>query len=81
MILAATDITAAPVLILMGLGVVIAIVGHMAKSPSIVLGGLFLLFLATAAMVLGAYSAFENDETDPRPPCGETVKECEKDER
>ena len=23
--------------------------------------------------------AYQNDEVDPRPPCGETVKECEKE--
>ena len=78
-ILAASDISAAPVLIFMGLGIVIAIVGHLWKSSMLVMAGLFILFLATAAMVVGAYTAFENDEVDPRPPCGETVKECEKE--
>jgi membrane protein implicated in regulation of membrane protease activity len=79
MLLAATEIAAAPVVIFMGLGVIVAIVGHMAKSASLVLGGLFIVFLATAAMFVGAYAAYQNDEVDPRPPCGETVKECEKD--
>ena len=68
MLLAATDIPAAPVLIFMALGVLIAIVGHASKSRRLVVAGLIILFMATAAMVLGAYIAFESDPAqDPRP--------------
>ena len=67
MLSAATDtIPAAPVLIFMGFGVILAIVGHMAKSRALVVTGLTILFMATAAMVVGAYVAFEGGETDPR---------------
>jgi hypothetical protein len=68
MVLAATDIPAAPVLIVMALGVIIATVGHASKSRMLVVTGLAMLFFATAAMVVGAYVAYNEDPTeDPRP--------------
>jgi disulfide bond formation protein DsbB len=79
MLLAVSEIPAAPVLIFMAAGILIAMIGHASKSHNMVLTGLMILFFATAAMFLGAYAAFESDEVDPRPPCGETVKECEKE--
>ena len=79
MVLAATEIPAAPVLIFMAAGILIALIGHASKSHNMVLAGLMVVFFATAAMFLGAYAAYQNDEVDPRPPCGETVKKCEKE--
>ncbi len=75
MILAATTIPAAPVVIFMAVGVLIAMFGHAAKSRATVATGLLMLFMATAAMFAGAYAAYQGDEPDPRPACG---KECPK---
>jgi uncharacterized protein YqgC (DUF456 family) len=67
-LLAATDIPAAPVLVFMGLGVLVAMFGHASKSRTLVVTGLMMLFLATAAMVAGAYVAYQDEPTqDPRP--------------
>jgi hypothetical protein len=60
-------IPAAPVLGLMTLGIVIAIAGHTAKNSRVAAIGLAILFLATALMMAGGFSAFQGDETDPRP--------------
>ena len=80
MLLAATEIPVAPVLIFMGLGVLIAIAGHVWRSRTFIVAGILVLFLGTAAMFVAAYVAYKGgDETDPRPPCGETVRECEKE--
>jgi 4-hydroxybenzoate polyprenyltransferase len=66
--LAASDVPAAPVLIVMAIGVVVAALGHASKSRALVVAGLMMLFLATAAMVVGAYVAYESDPNqDPRP--------------
>ncbi len=62
------DVPATPVLILMGFGVLLAIGGHIYKSRTVVGMGLFLLFLATAAMVVGGFVAYQGDEPDPRAP-------------
>ncbi len=66
MVLAASDIAAAPVLIFMGIGVLLAIVGHASKARSLVIAGLIILFMATAAMVVGGYIAYNDDPGDPR---------------
>ena len=66
MLLAAETIPAAPVLIFMGLGVLIAIFGHASKSRTLVVAGIVILFMATFAMVVGAYVAYERGETDIR---------------
>ena len=79
MVLAAETIPAAPIVIFMGFGVLMAIVGHASKSRTLVVTGLMILFVATAGMFVGGYLAYQGEETDPRPPCGETVKECEKE--
>jgi uncharacterized Zn-binding protein involved in type VI secretion len=69
LVLAASgDVPAAPVLALMGMGVVVAIVGHMARSPRVVAAGIAILFAATILMIIGGLAAFQGDETDPRPP-------------
>ncbi|HEX2085436.1 MAG TPA: hypothetical protein VHF89_07120 [Solirubrobacteraceae bacterium] len=68
MVPAALEITAAPVVILMAFGVILATVGHMWKSRSLILTGLLILFVATAAMVIGGYAAYEEGtDPDPRP--------------
>jgi hypothetical protein len=46
---------------------VVALVGHVARSYRVVGIGIAILFLATAAMVVGAYVSYHGDETDPRP--------------
>jgi hypothetical protein len=61
------DVPAAPVLGLMAFGVVLAIVGHTVRDRRIVGMGLAVLFAATALMVVGAFSAYQGDEPDPRP--------------
>jgi type IV secretory pathway TrbD component len=61
------DVAAAPVLGLMAFGVVAALLGHVVRDRRIVGVGLAVLFLATALMVLGAFSAYQGDERDPRP--------------
>ena len=63
---AAETIPAAPVLIFMAIGVILALLGHMSRARWLVVTGLTILFMATAAMVVGAYVAFESGETDPR---------------
>ena len=65
--LAASDLSATPVALLIGLGVVIAIVGHLAGSRRTVVVGLAVLFVATALLMIGGYLAFEDDPSDPRP--------------
>lgn len=62
------EVPAAPILILMALGVLIAIGGHLYGSRTAVGMGIFVLFLATAAMVVGGFLAFNQDDPDPRPP-------------
>ena len=67
LVLAMSDIPAAPVIGMMAFGVVIALVGHMSKSYRVVAVGLALLFIATALMVLVGYAAYNDDPADPRP--------------
>ena len=67
MVLAASDVPAAPVLAVMALGVLLAIGGHLYGSKSVVATGLAILFLATAAMVVGGFVAYQGEESDPRP--------------
>ena len=68
MVIAADTLPAAPVLALMALGVLVAIGGHLYGSRGIVAFGIALLFLATAAMVVSGYIAYQNDEPDIREP-------------
>ena len=67
LVLAMSDIPAAPVIGMMTLGVVIALVGHMSKSYRVVAVGLALLFIATALMVVVGLAAYNQDPSDPRP--------------
>ena len=65
-LLAATDIPAAPVIALMAFAVIITIGGHVYGSRSTVATGIVILFLATAAMVVGGYLAYTGGEEDIR---------------
>jgi hypothetical protein len=71
LLIAAADTTrevpAAPVLILMLFGVLTAIGGHLYGSRTVVGMGIFIVFLATAAMVVGGFLAYEQGDDDPRP--------------
>ena len=66
--LLAAELTPAPVVLLMALGVVLAITGHLFGSRVMVAAGIAVLFIATAAMVVGGFLAFQGDEVDPREP-------------
>lgn len=61
-------ITAGPVVLLMALGVVVAVTGHLFGSRAVVALGIAIIFLATIAMMVGGFVAFQGDEVDPRPP-------------
>jgi hypothetical protein len=64
------DIPAAPVLAVMTFALVITLGGHINKNYTVVGVGLAILFLATFAMILGAYLTYsDGGERDPRP-CG-----------
>jgi len=65
-VLAAAEIPAAPVIVLMALGVLIAMAGHATRSRGTVATGLAILFLATAGMIVGGFAAFNDDPGDPR---------------
>jgi hypothetical protein len=67
MLLAQSDtLPAAPILAMMAIGVLIAIGGHVYRSRAVVATGLLILFVATAAMVVGGYLAYNGGDTDPR---------------
>lgn len=67
-LLVLADIPAAPVLAIMTFGLVITLAGHINKNYKIVAIGLAILFLATAAMIIGAYASYSGgDGGDPRP--------------
>ena len=62
-----SDFSATPVALLIALGVLIAIVGHLAGSRRTVVVGIVVLFIATALLMIGGYLAFQDDPVDPRP--------------
>jgi hypothetical protein len=66
-LLGASDLSATPVAILIGFGVLVAIVGHLAGSRRTVAAGIAILLAATALLLLGGYLAFRDDPADPRP--------------
>jgi len=70
---AASDLPAAPVVAAMAFGVVMAIVGHAAKNNAVAALGIAVLFLATAAMMIGGVTAYDDDPADPRP-CNPKLK-------
>ena len=65
--LGASDLSATPVALLIALGVVIGVVGHLAGSRRTVAVGIAVLFIATALLMVGGYLAFQDDPVDPRP--------------
>ena len=66
-LLGASDLSATPVALLIGFGVLVGIAGHLAGSRRTVAVGIAILFVATALLMLGAYSAFQDGSVDPRP--------------
>lgn len=66
-LLGASDLSATPVALLIGFGVLVAIVGHLAGSRRTVVVGIAILFVATALLMVGGYLAFQDDPSDPRP--------------
>lgn len=58
----------------MAFGVIMAIVGHAAKNGVVAAIGIAVLFLATAAMMIGGITAYNDDEGDPRP-CNDKITE------
>jgi 4-hydroxybenzoate polyprenyltransferase len=64
--LAASTISAAPIVAAMAFGVVVAIAGHASRLRWLVLTGLAILFLATAGMLLSGLVAYHQDSSDPR---------------
>ncbi len=66
-LIGASDISALPVALLIGFGVLVGIIGHLAGSRRTVVVGIAILFAATALLIAGAYIAFDDDPGDPRP--------------
>ncbi len=66
-ILGAWDLTSVPVALLIGLGAIIGIAGHLAGSRRTVIAGLALLFVSTALLIVVGYAAYRDDARDPRP--------------
>ena len=66
-ILGASDLSATPVALLIGFGVIVGIVGHLAGSRRTVAVGIAILFAATALLLVGGYLAYRDDPADPRP--------------
>jgi hypothetical protein len=64
---AASPLSATPIVALMGVGVLVAIVGHIVQARRLVVTGLALLFLATGGMLVGGYLSYHEGDTDPRP--------------
>jgi hypothetical protein len=54
------------VALLIGFGVLVAIVGHLAGSRRTVAVGIAILFVATALLIVGAYISFSDNAVDPR---------------
>ena len=68
--LAASAVAPGLVAALLGLGVLVALGGHLAGSRRTVMTGLAVLFAASALMIVGGYIAYRDDPADPRP-CAE----------
>jgi hypothetical protein len=66
LVLGASGPSATPVALLIGLGVVVGIAGHLAGSRRTVAVGIAILFVATALLVAGAYLSYSDDTVDPR---------------
>ena len=66
-IIGASDLSATPVALLIGFGVAVGLVGHLAGSRRTVVVGIAILFIATALLLVGGYMAYQDDAVDPRP--------------
>jgi hypothetical protein len=66
LVLGASGLSATPVALLIGLGVVVGIAGHLAGSRRTVVAGIAILFVATALLIAGAYLSYSGDAADPR---------------
>jgi hypothetical protein len=66
LVLGASGLSATPVTLLIGLGVVVGIAGHLAGSRRTVVAGIAILFVATALLIAGAYLSYSGDAADPR---------------
>ena len=66
LILGASVPSATPVALLIGLGVLVGIAGHLAGSRRAVVAGIAIVFVATALLIAGAYVAYRDDPVDPR---------------
>lgn len=66
-IIGASDLSATPVALLIGVGVIVALVGHLAGSRRTVAVGIAILFVATVLLLVGGYMAYSDDAVDPRP--------------
>ena len=66
-IIGASDLPATPVALLIGFGVLVGLVGHLAGSRRTVGVGIAILFVATALLLVGGYIASQDDAVDPRP--------------
>jgi len=69
-VIGASAVPAGLVAALIALGVIVAVGGHLAGSRRTVVGGLAILFAASALMIAGGYLAYRDDPVDPRP-CAE----------
>ena len=67
LLIGASELSATPVALLIGFGVLVAIAGHLAGSRRTIVVGLAILFVATALLLAGGYLAFQDDPADPRP--------------
>jgi hypothetical protein len=63
----ASDLSAAPVAVLIAFGAIVGIAGHAVGSRKTVVVGIAILFVATALLIAGAYVSFQGDGADPRP--------------
>ncbi|MCW2998446.1 MAG: hypothetical protein JWN65_1995 [Solirubrobacterales bacterium] len=76
-LLVLADIPAAPVLGVMTFALVITLMGHINKNAKTVGVGIAILFLATGAMIFGAYLSYTGgDGSDPRPCNAEIPGTC-----
>ena len=66
-LIGASDLSATPVALLIGFGVLVGLVGHLAGSRRTVVAGIAILFAATALLLVGGYLAYQDDVVDPRP--------------
>jgi hypothetical protein len=76
-LLVLADIPAAPVLGVITFALVITLMGHINRNYRTVGIGIAILFLATAAMIVGAYVSYTGaDGADPRPCNSEVPGSC-----